>query len=184
MLKEIGAHIRQIRKIRKISLTELSSASHVQIATLSRIENGKMIGTLESHLNIAKALGVNLIELYEGIENPILSEIKQENPAETLAPANDKISCEILSRQATSNKMLPLLIKMNPHSVTPPEQGKPGAERFIYVLEGSVTIKIKDQSVKLDKNASLYFNASGTHTFENPGATPAKLLSVMTPVSL
>ena len=184
MLKEIGAHIRQIRKIRKISLTELSTESQVQIATLSRIENGKMTGTLGSHLNIAKALGVNLAELYEGLEKPALTALKAENPTDTLVSTNDRISCAILSRQAASKKMLPLLIRMNGHTSTDPEQGKPGAERFIFVLEGTVVIKIKDQSVKLEKNASLYFSAATTHIIENPGATAAKLISIMTPASL
>ena len=184
MLKEIGAHIRHIRKIKKISLTELSKVSGVQIATLSRIENGKMTGTLESHLKISKALGVSITELYQGLQETVLSPVKAEDSPETLVAANDKVSCEILSRQAASKKMLPVLIKMNGRAATDPQQGEPGAERFIFVLEGTVIVKIKDQAVKLEKNASLYFSASSLHTIENPGAGHARIISVMTPPSL
>lgn len=46
----IGRIIRRLRKERKITLLELSQKSGVAIATLSRIETGKMTGRLKSHL--------------------------------------------------------------------------------------------------------------------------------------
>ena len=46
----IGEKLHAIRKAKRISLTELSEKSGVQMATLSRIENKKMVGTLESHM--------------------------------------------------------------------------------------------------------------------------------------
>ena len=37
------------------------------MATLSRIENGKMTGTLDSHTNIAAALEISLPVLYKDL---------------------------------------------------------------------------------------------------------------------
>jgi len=59
----IGEKLHAIRKAKRISLTELSEKSGVQMATLSRIENKKMVGTLESHMQIAKVLGIDVTEL-------------------------------------------------------------------------------------------------------------------------
>ena len=42
----IGKRVKELRKARNMSLSELAKLSGVQIATLSRIENLKMIGTL------------------------------------------------------------------------------------------------------------------------------------------
>ena len=183
-MQQLGSHIQEIRKLRRISLTELAKTSGVQIATLSRIENGKMTGTLESHLNIAKAMGVDIAELYQGLKETVPSPIKPTDTLEAISAVNDKVSCEILARQASSKKMLPVIIKIEGKGATSQEQREALSERFVFVLEGTVIVKVKDQAIRLDKNSSLYFNASMPHTIENPNAAAAKLLSVITPVSL
>jgi transcriptional regulator with XRE-family HTH domain len=51
----IGDNIKSQRLKRRLTLTELSLKSGVQLATLSRIENNKMSGTVKSHKSIAQA---------------------------------------------------------------------------------------------------------------------------------
>jgi phosphoribosylamine-glycine ligase len=55
-----GEIIHGLRKEKKITLLELSEKSGVALATLSRIENGKMTGTLKSHMNICKTLEIDI----------------------------------------------------------------------------------------------------------------------------
>ena len=54
----IGSVIRNLRKSQGLTLLKLSEMSKVALATLSRIETGKMTGTLESHMQIARALEI------------------------------------------------------------------------------------------------------------------------------
>lgn len=183
-MQQLGTHIQQIRKVRKMSLTELAKSSNVQIATLSRIENSKMTGTLASHMNIARALGVDITELYQGLQENAPTPIKAEETLEAISAVNDKVSFEILARQASSKKMLPVLIKIEGKGSTSQERKESLSERFLFVLEGTVLVKVKDQAIRLEKNSSLYFNASMPHTIENPNSSAAKIISVMTPVSL
>ncbi len=183
-MQQLGTHIQEIRKLRRISLTELAKTSGVQIATLSRIENGKMAGTLASHLSIAKALGVDIPELYQGLREKTPDPIKANSPLESISTTNDKVSCEILVRQASTRKMLPTILKIDGKGTTSQEQREALSERFVFVLEGTVIVKVKDQAIKLEKNSSLYFNASMPHVIENPNNQTAKLLSILTPVSL
>ncbi len=183
-MQQLGSHIQAIRKLRRMSLSELAKTSGVQIATLSRIENGKMTGTLSSHLSIAKAMGIDITELYQGLAENAPDPIKAEEALEVISAVNEKVSCEILTRQASSKKMLPAIIKIEGKGSTSQERREPASERFVFILEGVIIIKIKDQSIRLEKNTSLYFNASMPHTIENPHASTAKFLSVITPVSL
>ncbi|MBF0331069.1 MAG: helix-turn-helix transcriptional regulator [Candidatus Omnitrophica bacterium] len=183
-MQQLGVHIQTIRKLRRMSLSELAKTSGVQIATLSRIENGKMTGTLASHLNIAKAMGIDIAELYQGLQEDAPDPIKADETLEAVSTINEKVSCEILTRQASSKKMLPAIIKIEGKGSTSQERREPASERFIFVLEGVVVVKVKDQAVRLEKNTSLYFNASLPHMIENPNASTAKFLSVITPVSL
>ncbi|MBF0569473.1 MAG: helix-turn-helix transcriptional regulator [Candidatus Omnitrophica bacterium] len=181
---QIGTQIQRLRKLRKISLAELSKQSGVQIATLSRIENGKMVGTVESHHKIALALGANLSEFYQSAPEETPSPLTAKDKLEIIPAPNDKVSTEILVRQPASKKMLPTIIRLQGKASTGTEKGVPGTERFIFVIDGTVLVRISDQEVKLTKNASLYLTASQPHSFVNPGSAPVKILSVTTPVVL
>jgi transcriptional regulator with XRE-family HTH domain len=180
---QVGEQIRRLRSLRKISLTDLSKTSGVQIATLSRIENGKMTGTLESHIAIAKAIGIDITELYQALQQdePVAS---PESTAEPVAASDGKSSQEILARQVTSKRMLPALIKIEPKGATPTEKLPPASERFLYVLDGAIDVKLKSQTIRLAAKTSLYFNAAQPHSIENAGDKTAKVLSLTTPVVL
>ena len=181
----IGDKLQEIRKTKKITLTELSQQSGVQLATLSRIENKKMVGTLESHIAIAKALGIEVVELY----NSIIREHKQIEISQTSKNSevfthNDKSSFEILTKNVLSKKMMPTLIRLEEGGTTQKEQGAINSEKFVFVLEGAVEAMIDHKPFRLDKNNTLYFDASLPHAFKNAGRSVAKLLCIATPVSL
>ena len=63
-----GKSLKVIRQRRKISLRGISDLSGVQIATLSRMESNKMVGTLRNYVNISRALGLKLSELFKELE--------------------------------------------------------------------------------------------------------------------
>ena len=132
----IGTKVKQLRKSKNMTLVELSGKSSVQIATLSRIENDKMIGTLESHMNIAKALDVNITDLYADIgqDNSKPDMVKPAAHAEMFIQ-NDKSSYEILSKGVLSRKMMPILLKLAPGTKTNIEEYKnPSPPLFFFFL--------------------------------------------------
>ncbi len=181
----IGDHIKELRKQKHMTLVELAHKSGVQIATLSRIENKKMVGTLESHLNIAKALNVDVTQLYANIREDSSTEAKEKEKKLTESFVhNDKASMEILTTKLFSKKMMPSLIRIEPGGQTTPEENSVGTEKFIFVLEGKIEVSIDSQMTPLSKNSSFYFDAARKHYFKNTGAKVAKMLCVCTPVAL
>ena len=156
----------------------------MQIATLSRIEHQKMRGTVECHLNIAKALEIDLVDLYTGIEQEIEADLKPEKSATELFEYSDNSSYEILTAKLAQKKMLPTLLQIKPKGSTSKEQNKRGAEKFVYVLEGSVTVHINEKSYPLSPSNTLYFDASQKHWFENKGRRIAKAIVVGTPIEI
>ena len=181
----IGKRVQELRKVRGMSLTELAEKSGVQIATLSRIENMKMTGTLESHMNIARALGVDITQLYTAI-------IKEEDKAQVQTAKSvsdvfvhsDKSSYEILTSNVLGKRMMPILLKIEAGDRTNMEQNPPGSEKFIFVLEGKIEVQVGDKTYSLSKNNTLYFDASQEHKFVNAGKTTARVICVGTPVAL
>lgn len=181
---DIGKKVKEIRKAQKMTLVELSQKSGVQIATLSRMENGRMTGTLESHMAIAKALGVDILKLYSGLTESTGS-IEAGTPKDTnIFRHNEKAGYEILTQKLMTKKMMPVLWQLEPEGKTNIEEHTPGAEKFIFVVEGKIEAYIGDEVVSLSKNNCLYFDSSLRHYFVNLGKVPAKVLSVGTPVML
>jgi len=181
----IGKRLKELRKSQGMSLTVLAEKSGVQIATLSRIEHMKMTGTIESHMNIAKALGIDITQLYAGI-------VKEEDKVDVGTARtrtdtfvhSDKSSYEILTSKVLNKKMMPILLKIDPDGRTNKEQNQPGSEKFVYVLEGKVEVMIDKKPYPLSKGHSLYFDASVAHYFVNKGKSTAKVICVGTPVAL
>lgn len=181
----IGQKIRTLRRERNMSLTELAQQSGIQLATLSRIENMKMTGTLESHTNIARALGVNLVELYSDIQQEEKRvEKKTRQTLTDIFVHSDKSSYEILTGTVLTKRMMPVLLRIEPNGKTNVEQNKPGTEKFIFVLEGKIDARIGEESYPLAKHNTLYFDASVKHCLANAGTATAKVLCVTTPVAL
>jgi len=184
----IGKRVKELRKARNMSLSELAKLSGVQIATLSRIENLKMIGTLESHMNIAKALGIDITQFYQHLAGKTAAataaQSEQDTPTTETFSYNDKASYEILTSSVLSKKMMPIVLKIEPGGKTNAEQNPAGAEKFIFVLEGLVEAFVGDKTYSLSKHKTLYFDASVKHSFVNSGKNVARVISVVTPVAL
>ena len=181
----IGQKVKELRKARKMTLSALAQKSGVQLATLSRIENLKMTGTLESHMKIAKALDIALPQLYQEI-------IKEEKKVEVQTPRSatdvfvhsEKSSYEIMTPKVLAKKMMPMLLKIAPGGATNAEQNTIGSEKFIFVLEGKIRVEIGEETHSLSKHNTLYFDSSLKHRFVNPGKSLARAVCVVTPVAL
>ena len=186
--KSLGERLRQIRKSQKITLAELQKSAGVDIGTISRVETGKMTGTLESHMRLAHALGVKLTELYSGIEEAHARQAAAVQPAsartEVYVHETGKSSLTMLTADVLKKKLMPVLITIQPGGSTHREETRVGTEKFVYVLEGEVEAKLGEETHQLKRGASLYFDASTPHLLHNASAKPARCLAVTTPPAL
>ena len=181
----IGKRLRTLRKERHLSLEKLSGKSGVALATLSRIENGKGSGTFKTHQRIAEAFGLSLPELYRNLR-------PQDHDATLVDPRADEVetftydekaSAVLLAKQLSGKQMLPQMILLQPAGKTTLEQYAAGTERWVFCLEGAVSVSVGDTGYQLASEGTLYFKASLPHRFENTGQAPAKLISVTSPIT-
>jgi len=179
---QIGRKIREIRKSRDMTLEELSQKSGVALATLSRMENEKMNGTLDSHKRICKALGTSLAELYQEVENrsKTLEKVKKATRIEHFTH-NKNAKYELLVTKTAEKLVIPLMLKIAPGGTTQEEQNEIGTEKFIYLLNGSLKATVGEQDFPLKRGDSLYFDASLPHSFKNDSKAPVEALCVVAP---
>ncbi|MBF0484452.1 MAG: helix-turn-helix transcriptional regulator [Candidatus Omnitrophica bacterium] len=179
----IGAKVRAIRKSKNMSLKELAEKSKLQIATLCRMEQCKMRGTVDSHLRIAKSLDMSITDLYQSVLQE--EELKKTSAAaHSVFASNTKVNFQILSKNITNKKLLPLLISIEKGGKTTEERGPIGAEKFIYVLNGEIQIDIAGEILQLSKSNSIHFEASKPHFIKNLKDTASQYLSIMTPSNI
>jgi len=181
----VGEIVKKLRKEKKMTLLELSEKSGVALATLSRIENGKMTGTLESHMKICEALDIALPDLYRDLSpSKKTVEVQTEKTRTDVFVHDQKTSSEMLASRALNKKMLPVLIKLQKGGSTHKEETKSGVEKFIYVLDGKIEAVLGEERYELSKGDTLYFESSISHYFKNASAVEARLIAVTCPPAL
>ena len=182
---KIGNKIRQLRLDSGLTLEELSKKSGIALATLSRIENGKMTGTLESHTKICKAMGITLAQLYADFEKEHKDvEMQAKGLGADVFVHNKKSSSEMLTSKVLNKRMMPIILSIQPDGATDKEENRAGVEKFIYMLEGKIEVIVGTEKYQLTKGDTLYFNASLPHQFKNSGDIEAKCMCVISPPSL
>lgn len=185
MLKNLGERIRKLRKDRSITLVELAKRTGVAQATLSRIETGTMMGTIESHERIAEAMGLGLAELYSGVDRRYdeISHLPRETQRKVTRQTKEA-RFELLTQESSKKKITPLLVTISARSETAVESNERGVEKFIFVLEGELTVKIDQEDYPLKTEETLYFDASLPHKIVNRGAATARVLMAVSPSKL
>lgn len=181
-MQGLGHHIKALRKARHMTLVEMAGKTGIDEATLSRIENAKMTGTLDSHQRIAQALEIRLPDLYQQVlaQEEARSEGQAKEKFETFFHKNGVVA-ELLTSGFLRKKMMPVLLRLEPHRSADSEAYTIGSERFLYVLEGQLRLTIGKDNHPLKAGESIYFQASIPHQLHNTFDNPAAVLSVLTP---
>ena len=186
--RTVGGQLRALRKNQGIRLVELAKTSGVDAATISRIETGRMTGTLECHMKLARALGAKLTQLYAEIEEAqAKGAVAVQAPSartEVYVHQAGKSSMAMLTTEVLKKKLMPVLITIEPGGSTHKEEAKVGTEKFIYVLEGELEAKVGEEIHHLKRRSTLYFDASLPHQLRNPGSKVVRCLAVTTPPAL
>ena len=184
-MKGLGERIRSLRKAKHLTIVEVAKNTGIDQATLSRIENGKMTGTLDSHRRIAEVLGLRLPELYETVMQQLAQakDKKVLQKMETFSHSGGAVA-ELLTTGVLQKRMMPVLLKIKGKGRTETEEYPSLTERFVYVLKGYIEAVIGRERKPLNQGQCLYFQASVPHYFLNRLKTEGQVLSVITPTSL
>ena len=185
MLKNLGARMRELRKQKGLTLVEIAEKTGVAQATLSRIETGVMIGTIESHAKIAEVIGVGLPELYQDIDDrSAKTAVGKEEDLKKASTHSRNVRITLLTQQINNKKMTPLLIEIGAGAETEKEKKERGIEKFIWVQEGSIKVKLEKEEFELKAGDTFYFDASYPHQIINNTTKPAKVFVAISPAQI
>lgn len=164
---------------------ELAKLSGIDKAILSKIESGKMTGTVESHKKLAKVFGMKLSELYAYLEEEKV-ELAEYHSCQSKTDFYDEFF-EILTKKPLAKRMLPTIINLKPKEERFLVETLKKVERFIMVLEGKIEIELEKKVYNLSKKPgsktgdSLYSLSSNKHRIKNIGTSIAYILCISSP---
>lgn len=158
----IGSRLKELRKQQKMTLKELAEGAGVSISFLSQVERGKSSVTLESLRKISEVLGVNPSVFFAGTEK-----------------RTDDVAFfyEDLATSVKNPEFHPILVTLQPAQ----SDGQPfrhTGHEFVFVLEGSLTLKLGAEELTLTEQQSHFYSADQEHYWYNYTDKPIRFLAV------
>ena len=172
----VGALVRARRKETNLTLQQLAERAGLSAAFISQVERNKVVPSIVSLANIARALNTNVTEFMEIPQG--------EQPIRTAGnPQYIQMDSPVTYIQLSANmklqKMDAILMRIPPGHVFPVDQRD--GEDFLYVLEGELYSELGNIKKTLKAGDSMHFNSRTRHTASNLSEADVVLLYVGTP---
>lgn len=176
-MEAMNKKIRKIRKIKGITLKELSEKTNLSTSFISQIERGISDMTITSLKKIADALEVSMREFFEEEVDTSFTKKKEKQKSIQIQQSNTKHIN--LSGIFQGRKLEAILSTYQPyHSAT--EEISHEGEEFYYVLEGSGIFIIDGKEYILNSGESIHFPSTLPHSIVNDTDKELKTISVLT----
>ena len=181
----IGEKLRSMRLRKSMGLVELGKHTGLSAALLSKLERGKLFPTLPTLLRIAMVFGVGLDYFFADERKRRTVEVvrREERVRFPEKPGAHDVQYyfECLDYRVTERKLSAFLADFQE---IPLEKLKPhqhaGIE-FLYVLKGSLTIKIGSEEFQLEAEDAIYFDSAVPHSYRRRGSKPCTGVLVTVP---
>jgi transcriptional regulator with XRE-family HTH domain len=170
----IGEKLRSLRLRKSMGLVELGKHTGLSAGLLSKLERGKLFPTLPTLLRIAMVFGLGLDYFFtDERKRRVVGVVRREErvrfPERPDTP-DVQYYFECLDYRATERKLSAFLADFQE---VPLEKLKPhqhaGVE-FLYVLKGSLTLKIGSEEFLLEPEDSIYFDSAVGHSYRRRGS--------------
>ena len=183
-LAAVGSTIRALRRERGLSLRDLSRMSGLSTGFLSMVERGHSSLALTSLNNVAKALNVDLVELFPPGRkvrkaHPLPHVSRAEEDGQVSIASSQRVY-KVLSPRAPDLVLEPLLVTVQPGSDMQEPYAHDG-EEFAYVLDGEIMFIVEGVEYRLGPGDSIHVLSTVPHAIHNDTSKPVRILWVLTP---
>lgn len=171
-----GARLREFRRERGLSLTEVAAKAEVTKGFLSLAERGMTNVSVPVLMRICDALEIGIGDLFEYPSAPIV----RSGAGAPLEMGGVDVREELLTPKAERHVQVM-------HTVMRPGGGSGGAYRldaatvFVYVLRGGLSVTVDGATTVLDTGDCLTFGATKLHDWHNPTDGEAEVLWTIAP---
>jgi transcriptional regulator with XRE-family HTH domain len=181
----IGEKVRALRLRKKMGLVELGKHTGLSPALLSKIERGRLFPTLPTLLRIALVFSVGLDYFFAGAREKPVAVVSRKGDRVRLPdrPGTRDASYrfESLDYPATERRFNSYYAEFpSAASDKPKPHDHPGVE-FIYMLEGTLALRIGEDTYELEAGDTMYFDSSVPHSYRRAGGRTCAAIVVTAP---
>jgi DNA-binding transcriptional MerR regulator/mannose-6-phosphate isomerase-like protein (cupin superfamily) len=171
----IGAHLRQMRLGRGLSLAQVAKRVGISVGFLSSLERSHMSASVSTLRKLARFYKTNILDFFDASESNGRLVPKQNRKVLEAGPG---VRMELLAWGNTV--MEPHLFRISPRSGSGESYTHEG-EEFLFILRGELHISLDEVEYQLKRGDSFYFESATPHRWFNPGRTETRVLWVNTP---
>ena len=171
----IGAHLRQMRWQRGLSLAQVAKQVGISVGFLSALERSHMSASVGTLRKLARFYKTNILDFFDATESN--SRLVPPDKRKVLE-AGPGVRMELLAWGNTV--MEPHLFRISPRAGSGESYTHEG-EEFLHVLRGQLHISVAEVEYRLKPGDSFYFESATPHRWFNPGRTETRVLWVNTP---
>ncbi len=177
----IGLRVRQERRSRRWTLDQLAEAAGVSRRMVVNVEQGAANPSVGTLLRISDALGIGLPALVEPPELALVK-VTRHGDGATLW-SSDSGGRGVLVAGTQGPDVLELWDwTLGPGDRHRSEGHSRGTKELVQVQQGTITIEVAHESVRLNTGDAMAFAGDLAHSYSNPGEQPARFsLAVFEP---
>lgn len=174
----MSIRLKLLRKKLGMTLEVLAEKTGMTKSYLSKVERGLNTPSIAAALKLARALGVNVEELFaEDLPGQTRYSLVRSGERQALS-GNQGSGYAVLANRIGSRSLLPFIISP-PHDFSDSSFKEHLGEEFLFVHEGQVEVDFMSERLILERGDALYFNAQTPHRLRSLGEVQAQLLVVV-----
>lgn len=180
--QSLGERIREVRRMRGLTLEDLSSRTGISVDGLERAESNQWAPPLGQLVRLGKALEMKMgFFLSAGVDKPMCLVRADARPrvARRGRKASEQYGYvyESLAAEKANRAMEPFLVTMMPTEFG--ELSSHDGQEFLFVLEGEIRAQVGKEVAVLRPGDSIYYDSSTPHLVKCYGEGPARILAVI-----
>ncbi|MFC6016304.1 helix-turn-helix domain-containing protein [Plantactinospora solaniradicis] len=173
MLEAVGPRLREVRKGRNLKLVDVAEQTGISVSTLSRLESGLRRPSLDLLIPLAQTYRVPLDDL--------VGAPPSGDPRIHPRPVRRHGMVYIpLTRQAAPVQAFKMVLPGRDPD-TPLEQRVHGGYEWIYVLSGTLHLKLGAEITTLTTGEAAEFDTRTPHGIASADHDPVEILSLFSP---
>lgn len=178
----LGDILREARKQKNLTLTELAKRIGVTTGYLSNLENNRQEPSLPVLRGLSEELDIPATLLFaEEPDEEVI--VLRKNERATIKFLNLPRECEVLTPMAWRSAQPPeievLRLEIPPHERISTEDLSTDTDEGIYILEGQLEYRYGNDSVRIETGGSIFIPRKTGHYLFNPNEEPATILWIV-----
>jgi transcriptional regulator with XRE-family HTH domain len=175
----MSTRLKILRVQAQLTLEELAQACDLTRSYVSKVERGLSVPSIGAALKLARALHVPVETLFG--DDPVTDPVTIVRRRDADQRDADARSSHVVSGAAAGHQMMAFVLNATDKGIGAHPMSHHSGEELLYVLSGSITLRLARREEILETGDSAHFNAVIPHKITCTKGSHAQVLIVILP---